>query len=351
MSNVDEVFKALKKTYGDSVITKGVHLAETTRIPTGVFEFDLASGGGFPKGRISLLYGVESSLKTTLALKAIASMQKLEPDKKCVFIDVENSYEPAWGEALGVDNEALIYVLPDYAEQVVDIVEALLYAEDVGVIVLDSLAALITTREIEQSAEKADVGGSGLVVGKLYRKVTLGLSRARREGRLPTFIAINQIRYKIGVMFGDPETMPGGVAFKFASALTVRMYGKDVMDKKIHPALPAWKDCSGIIKKWKVPIVARTFEFKMNTIDREGWKVGQVDDFKTVASYMTDMGLLENPKQGQWIMLGEEYKTLKAAKEALLSDPELLATVRHEIIERMKDKGSISPEPDQEEDL
>ena len=232
MSKVKDIVKGINDEYGTSVAGEGVNWAEADRIPTGWFPFDLATGGGFPMGGVSIVYGPESSLKSTLALRAIAQCQILKPHLKCAFLDLEGAYEPSWGKTLGVDNSKLVYALPDYAEQVVDITIALLEAEDIGIVVIDSLAAMAPENEVVSSAEKASVGGSGLIISKFCRKLTTAINQAKRQGRYPLVIAINQIRHKIGVMYGNPETMPGGFAFKFASKMTVRLYGKDVEDKK-----------------------------------------------------------------------------------------------------------------------
>lgn len=350
MSDVKAIMKEMSKQYGDSVVSKGVEFEEMTRLPTGIFPFDLATGGGFPRGRISIVYGAESSLKTTMVLLAIATEQRVNPHMKCVFIDVENSYDPDWGATLGVNNDELIYVLPDHAEQVVDISEAFLYADDVSLVAVDSIAAMITTREAEKSAEGENPGSSGLVVGKLYRKVSLALLKTRKEGRMPAFIAINQIRMKIGVMFGNPETMPGGKPLLFASSLTVRMYGKDEMDKKVHPALPAYKAVSGVVKKWKVPITQKGFEFKLASLNIPAKKLtlGQCDDWNTVSTYLKEFGLLDKGEKGKgWVMFGTPYKTLEACQEALRDDKEFADEVKATLIESVK-TGEV-PEFEQEE--
>lgn len=350
MSNVAGVLKDINKQYGGGIVSEGVEIVDEERLPSSTFAFDLATGGGFPKGRISIVYGPESSLKTTMALRAIAQSQRENPNMKCVFIDVEVSYNPEWGASLGVDNEKLIYVLPDYAEQVVDIAEAFMYAEDVAIVVIDSLAALITTQEIDSSAEKANVGGSGLVVGKLYRKVTLALSRAKKEGRKPIFIAINQIRFKIGVMYGNPEVMPGGVAFLFASSLTIRMYGKDELDKKINAVLPAYKICTGIIKKWKVPICARTFEFKLATLPQKskGLKVGDTDDWNTLVAYLKEYKLLVKTKKG-WELEEVEFKTLNAIWDHLIKHSTYADMLRSTLIQMARNKGMLEEDAEEEE--
>jgi recombination protein RecA len=335
VTTTSDVLAQVKKKFGEGIADQGVHLASSHRIATDIFPFDLATGGGFPVGRISIVFGPESSLKTTMALRAIATMQRDHPELKCAFVDVESSFEPTWAAQMGVNTDELIYVLPDYAEQTVDIVDALLTAEDLGLIVIDSLAALITTNEAESSADKAVVGGSGLVIGKLYRKMTLGLSRAKRDGRHPTVICINQIRYKIGVMYGDPEVMPGGQAFKFASALTVRLNGRDMMDKKVHPDLPVAKHVTGIIKKYRVPITSRAFEFDMCSIDdpEAGFEVGRVDDWKTIKPMLQEFNLLEKSSNG-WMVLDKEFKNLDEVR-AFVDAPDMRAVIRGLIIDRM----------------
>jgi len=334
MSSITELAEQMGKQYGKGVVTNGADVPESLRADTGIFPFDLATGGGFPIGKISILYGPESSLKTTIALKAIARYQLSNPDKKCVFVDVEASYSPNWAKKLGVDTEALTILRPTCAEHAVDAIEGILYADDCGIVVVDSLAALITANELDSSAEKAVVGGSGLVIGKLYRKAVMSLNDAIREDRYPTLICINQIRFKIGVMYGDPETMPGGNAFKFASALTVRLYGKDEIDTKINATLPAWKICSGIVKKYKVPIYAKSFEFKLSITKATGFSVGDVDDWNTFLSKMKDLQIImKGKKVGTWVMLDKEYKTLKEIRKTIDDDDGLNLALRELVVE------------------
>ncbi len=152
------------KTFKDpDIATIGLQIEDPQRLATGLFAFDLATGGGFPLGRVSILYGKEDSMKTTLYLKAIATAQRLYPKKTAVFVDVEGVIGKKWAQQMGVDVKKLGYVNPDNAEQMVDIVSELMYAEDVSVIVIDSLAALITQHELDKSAEDAIVGKSGMI--------------------------------------------------------------------------------------------------------------------------------------------------------------------------------------------
>ena len=321
MSTFKTILKSADKKHGDGVVSLGVTYHNAERIPTGIFPFDLASGGGFPKGRCSVVFGPESSMKTTLALCAAKEMQRLEPKKVVAFVDVENALDPEWATKLGVDVPALGYVQPDFAEQAIDIVEELLYVQDVGLIILDSIAAMTSLVELNQTADQNPMGRSGLNAGKLYRRATTALSKVRKENRHPALICINQIRYKLGVMHGDPETQPGGKAFNFASSMTVRLYGKDLQEKKYHGALPYAKEISGVIRKYKVPVLAKNFTFKMPVMNllHMGQKMGYADPWNTMKHYLQELGHLEKIKTGYRIF-DDEYKTLKDIRLILRQD-------------------------------
>lgn len=237
MSSAKELMSKLKKEHGASVVTVGADgFVDYPRIPTGIFPLDLATGGGIPLGKCTVIYGMESSNKTNVTLKCIAEGQRMYPDKFAVFIDAENSLDTKWAEKLGVDVSRIMVVHPDYAEQAVDMIETFLYADDVFMVVLDSIAALTTQNEIESSAEKAVVGGASLVVGKLYRKVTVAQNQMSKSGKIPpAFVAINQVRTKIGVMFGDPECLRGDTLINFAdgSSHTIEEVVNEKIDKPV----------------------------------------------------------------------------------------------------------------------
>ena len=333
MTSVAELSKAMNKDYGENSVHSAAKVLLYNRIPTGVFALDLITGGGLPKGKVSIIYGPESSGKTNIVLRAIANHQRLWPDEKCIFVDVENAFDHVWARRLGVNTEALVLVAAPTAEQAVDMIEAYLLADDVGMIVCDSIAALMTTNEAISSAEKAVVGGNALVVGKLARKVTKALAANKKVGRTPTFIAVNQIRVKVGVMYGDPETMPGGKPLLFASAMTLRLYGKNIIDTKINPDLPVRKNTKVVVKKNKVPITAINCEFEMTMIPHAGLKVGECRDKNTLTEYLKNYGWLGKEGKG-WQLFGEQYKTLTACMNDVYSDPDKLDEIRKKVIDR-----------------
>lgn len=322
-----------QKDMGEKVGSFGGKLLDQERVPTGLFQFDLATGGGFPRGMCSIVYGPESSGKTNLILKAIANHQKLWPDQVCAFIALEG-FDKAWAKMLGVDVDKLLVMYPSFAEQVVDMAESMLYAEDCGIVAIDSLAVMMTTAESEKSAGDAIVGGNGLIIGRLCRRTTLALNEAAKAGRSPTLIYINQTRKKIGVMYGDPTTMPGGDAPRFQAQLWVKVWGKNIMDAKVHPDLAVFKETQFQIQKNKVPILAVKGVYQMVCVPHSGLKVGETDDFATIMDRLKGWGLVTQEKTG-WRIMADLYPTQKAFKERLYTDKAFARDMKKALAERV----------------
>ena len=220
------VVDSLRATFGAEVLVDWSARPKVDAIPTGSLSLDMATGvGGYPRGRIIEVVGPESAGKTTLMLHAIAEAQKL--GDTVAFLDAEHAFDPAYAQSLGVDVPALIFAQPDYGEQALDIVEALIASGDVKLIVVDSVAALTPKAELEGDMEASSVGVQARMMGKAMRKLTALASKNK-----VTVIFINQLRMKVGVLFGNPETTPGGGALRFFASmrLDIRRIGK-VTDK------------------------------------------------------------------------------------------------------------------------
>ncbi len=351
MSNTSEIIKHIHKTHGKGIARMGNDKYEDcARIPTGIFPFDLASGGGFPMGRMSLVVGPESSNKTNLVLNAIGQGQQIYPDKQAVFIDAEDAFNGPWAEKMGVDTSRLIVLKPEYAEQAVDFVDALVHADDVFLVALDSIAALSVSAEMEASAERVQVGGSALVVNKMFKKLSPAYNKLRNAGKNPpALVCINQLRHKVAIgPHGNPETWPGGMAQNYSSSFTVRVYGKNEIDKKINAVLPAFKVVSLVIKKWKMPILAMNSEYRMQMIPGGGHGPGWCNDWNTLKTYLEELNYLTKGDKS-WNMFGEEFKLLNDCREHLYGNPELLREAKATIIKEMLAKGSIAPTEEEEE--
>ncbi|MDH5185037.1 MAG: DNA recombination/repair protein RecA [Gammaproteobacteria bacterium] len=310
---------------------------EIERLPSGVFAVDYATGGGFPKGKISIIYGPEASGKTNLSFNAINQAQIEEPGKYQVFVDIENHFDPQWTAHMVHDMDRLIVVKVESAEDVINKVEATMVAHDVNCVVVDSLAMMVAQNELESDASKSQVGGSSALIGKLFRKVTARLSQLANQDQYPTVIFINQIRMKIGVMFGNPETMPGGNAPKFMSALSLRVYGKDLDSGKegmIH-----FRQTNLVVKKKKVPTLLHSAEYVTCVAKKEGnpLKPGEIDDWNLVLATLKDFGMVvKDPKNG-WVLMGEAgYKTLGDIKAAVTEDPAKYTKIKSKLIQMAK---------------
>ncbi len=213
---LDTVMSSIEKQFGKGSIMRlgdevGKHSVES--IPTGCLELDIALGiGGIPKGRVIEIYGPESSGKTTVTLHMIAECQKL--GGIAAFIDAEHALDPVYAKAIGVDVDNLILSQPDTGEQALEIVDALVRSGAIDIIVVDSVAALVPKAEISGEMGDSHVGLQARLMSQALRKLTASINKANT-----TVIFINQLRMKIGVMFGNPETTTGGNALKFYSSV------------------------------------------------------------------------------------------------------------------------------------
>ncbi|MEK7528584.1 MAG: recombinase RecA [Patescibacteria group bacterium] len=213
----------IEKNFGKGAIMKmgeTKHVAIET-IPTGSISLDLALGGGIPRGRVTEIYGPESSGKTTLSLHIISQVQKL--GGQAAFIDAEHAMDPEYARRIGVDVDNLLVSQPDSGEQALDITETLVRSNAVDVIVIDSVAALTPRAEIEGEMGDSHMGLHARLMSQALRKLTGSISKSK-----VSVIFINQIRMKIGVMFGNPETTTGGNALKFYASvrMDIRAIGK-----------------------------------------------------------------------------------------------------------------------------
>lgn len=351
--------KDMVKEHGDRFITVGVTLYEADRIPTGIFEFDYASGGGIPFGRLTEIFGAESSCKTNLVLKAIANCLAAYPTGKVVFIDAENAMDGAWMKKFGIDPDRVIYIRPDYGEQIIGAVEKFLEADDVLMVIVDSIAHVVGMAELEQDELKSNPGHAAQLVQRIVKRGVKAQQRAdishiegSRKFPAPALVFINQIRMKIGVMYGSPETTPGGQSPKFAAGLRVRTYGKNEFVKAISTAVPAKKIITASLVKWKVPILATTMEFAMAMLPHEGLKVGQCDSWNTVEKLLKHHGFFwKGPKK--WHLNTDapgkvegsmEFDTIKQLRQVYDESLEFRTSVHMDLIKAGRREIEGDPE-------
>lgn len=306
----------ITKQFGDGSIMK---LGETQKIdvellPSGSLSLDLALGGGYPKGRIIEIYGPESSGKTTLALHAIAEVQK--QGGQAAFIDAEHALDPAYAKKIGVDTDNLFISQPDNGEQALEICETLVRSGAVDLIVVDSVAALVPQAEIDGDMGDAQMGLQARLMSQAMRKLTGIISKSKA-----TVIFINQIRMKIGVMFGNPETTTGGNALKFYAS--VRLDIRRIGQIKEGDSISGNRTKVKIVKN-KIAAPFRTAEFDI--MYNEGIsKTGDVLDLAVQHGIIDKAGAFLK-YNGETIAQGRE-----AAKALLKENTELMNEIDHKV--------------------
>jgi recombination protein RecA len=300
--------------------------ADVEIIPTGSVGLDYALGiGGLPRGRVVEIYGPEASGKTTLALEAIAQTQKLGGN--AIFIDAEHAFDPTYGEALGINLTELLISQPDTGEQALEIAEILTRSGGVDIVVIDSVAALVPKAEIAGEMGEMQVGLIARLMSQALRKLTAVISKSKT-----TAVFINQIRHKIGVMFGSPETTPGGLALKFHSS--VRLDIRRIASIKKGDTVIGNRTRVKVVKNKLAPPF-RTAEFDI--IYGEGIsKYGE----------LVDIGAEQNilQKAGTWYSFGDDKigQGRDAAIEFLKTNQDVAQKVDQKIRESLFGKPKSS---------
>lgn len=317
MSAIESVMNQIEKQYGKgSIVRLGANKTlDVESIPTGSLSLDIALGiGGVPKGRIMEIYGPESSGKTTIALSIIAESQKL--GGAAAFVDAEHALDPSYARKLGVNTDELIVSQPDTGEQALEIVEALVRSNAIDVLVVDSVAALVPRAEIEGEMGDSHIGLQARLMSQALRKLTAVINKSNC-----IVIFINQLREKIGVMFGNPETTAGGRALKFYASVRLDIRKIDTI-KSGDTFLGNRARVKVIKNKVAPPFKQAEFDIMYNEgISKEG--------------NLVDIGVNENivQKSGSWfayndIRLGQGREN---AKIYLKENPEIALEIENKI--------------------
>jgi recombination protein RecA len=314
----------IEKQYGKGSIMrlgeKGA-VKKADAIPTGSIALDIALGvGGLPRGRVVEIFGPEASGKTTLALHVIAEAQKR--GGAAAFVDAEHALDPARAESMGVNLDELLVSQPDTGEQALEIVETLVRSGAIDVIVIDSVAALVPRAEIEGEMGDAMIGVQARLMSQALRKLTAAISKSRT-----VVVFTNQIRHKIGVMFGNPETTPGGLALKFYSSVRIDL--RKIAAIKEGELVIGSRHRARVVKN-KVSPPFREAEFDI-------MNVGGISQSGNVLDVATNLGLIE--KSGAFFRYGKEVlgQGREAVKQYLEENPKVAKKIEEEIWEKVKE--------------
>lgn len=329
---LEAVLGQIDKAYGKGSVMR---LGDETRapievIPTGSVALDVALGiGGLPRGRVVEIYGPESSGKTTVALHAVASAQKA--GGVAAFIDAEHALDPEYAKKLGVDTDALLVSQPDTGEQALEIMDMLVGSGALDIIVIDSVAALVPRAEIEGEMGDSHVGLQARLMSQALRKITGRLSHSKT-----TAIFINQLREKIGVFFGSPETTTGGKALKFYASVRIDIRRIETLKEGTNPVGNRTR-CKIVKNKMAPPFKQAEFDILYgHGISREG--------------SLIDMGVEHNlvKKSGAWFTYdGDQLGQGKEnARRFLRDNPDLADELERQILQKL----GVLPKDEVEED-
>jgi recombination protein RecA len=313
----------VNKDYGYDLIKKGGKFSASSvdrRFSSGIITLDVNLGGGWPFGKMSLIAGAESSGKTLLTLKACGEIKKYDRKTKLkkdllpnpttfspcrtLFIDVEGTMDLDWSEVHGFDGDLDYVARPEYSEQVGDIVTNCIRENAFDLIIIDSIAAMTPMKEIEESSESWQMGLAARLNNKNFRSWQASLNRIAMEKRQtgPTILLLNQFRYKIGLLFGDPRVLPGGEQQKYSSSIILYTDGAKYEDDSNKEN--AMGEYGGTAKKNKTYVPKMKYKFKMALKDTGEFKKGQVDN----VHQMMELGKKHQvfkKRSGSWVYPGD----------------------------------------------
>ena len=326
---LESVFSVIEKEYGTGSIMKlgDANSVDVEVIPTGSLTLDMALGvGGLPRGRVIEIYGPESSGKTTVALHVVAEAQKMGGE--AAFIDAEHALDPVYAKKLGVDIDNLIVAQPDTGEQALDIAEALVRSGALDVIVVDSVAALVPKAEIDGEMGDSHVGLLARLMSQALRKLTAVISKS---GTVVIFI--NQLREKVGVMYGNPETTPGGRALKFFSSVRLDVRHGEVI--KNGTELIGNKTKVKVVKN-KVAPPFKTAEFDIlygEGISKEG----------NILDFAVENNIIK--KSGAWFSYNGEKigQGRDNVRKYMVENKEFTAEIDRQVRELLKNNSGYLP--------
>jgi recombination protein RecA len=314
-----DVLASMDKRFGKGAVIVGDTVIQTERQKTGSLGMDIITGGGWGKGRMVEIYAPESSGKTTLCIHTMIQAQKDNPDKRVAFIDAEHAFDRNYAEHLGLDMSQVIISQPDSGEQALEIAEALIASGKISVCVIDSVAALTPKSEIEGEMGDSKMGLHARLMSQACRKLTAVVSKTNT-----VLLWTNQIRMKIGVMFGSPETVPGGEALKFYASIRVDMRKSKGDDDSDGNRINSKVKAKTIKNKLAPPFQVTEFDIVFG----EG-----IDRASEILAIAENLGIIK--KGGSWFSYGDTKLGQGAAnaKDLLRDNPELSDEIEYKIRE------------------
>lgn len=346
LSEIDSVRQAITSERGKGKFHAGNKHPHINYIPTGVFLLDLALLGGIPDGRASLVYGVESSGKSTLLYMTVGQFHKKYPMKTAVLGDVEHMYDPPWAEKMGVDLARLELIDPDHGQEAVDLVIAYMAALEVGFSAIDSLASLVPMQLDERSTEDFGRGERAKIIGDYCSKVLNLWSREGKRGHNVTVMNVNQYRDKMNASkFEDPRKLPGGWQSNYFPRVKIQMKMRKITPKGSTEAdhnLHTFR----IDKEKGGTIASGEFRMNLNPAHPKGLPIGAVDDYDTVIAYAKREKIVHGGGSS-WKLRGVDdvFRTLDLMEDFLIENEDEFIRLKQRLLVRTRVRVGLNPLP------
>jgi len=360
--DTESVVAQLNKKYGENslIVARKARGMLVRFFSTGCYALDFGMGGGIPENRITEFRGPYSSLKSTLSLLSAANFQRKYDDGVVFFVDMERTFDPDYADCLGVDLDRIIIVNPDSGEQAGDLIKEVLNYDKPTYVIIDSIAAMTPTAEIEGSMDNQMMGVQARMINRIMRTAVSALKRSMYDPDTPTvtILCINQIREKIGVMFGNPETAPGGKGKEFAYSVMVRVSStkSDAIIEKVVQ--------NGITRQIRYGQTLK-FDVTKNKVSRSQFDSGEVnfysrsykhfkansfDNVTILFNYGVFYGIIETESDNTKVYEDISFKDASRFKKALNKKPSLMSCLYNDIQVSMNTDAGVGEDEEDDED-
>lgn len=350
-----ESMQRIEKLHGTKLVARATDSVECNRIPSGCFMLDFALLGGFPQGYVSMIYGLESSGKTTACLKGVAEFQRKHPEKVVGWLDAEGLFDVEWAKRLGCNPEMIMVATPEYGEQGVDIIDEWIGIPSVGLIIVDSIPSMVPMNVLGKSAEDNTMTELARLMGKMCSKVLAAYQKERRAGHWVTIWNINQFRSKVGFVLGSPLMLPGGRQInhlpttKLWLKLKKEHIGKDKNGVDVHE----FSEQAFKLEKTKhgSSIKDAEYQFYLSPDNEKGLGEGDYDNVSAVMPIAKKYGFVTGAGSSWRLLTAKEPETkhgsLTSIESFLYADQEELDTLMRSVIaHQRKSKGHTPTPPD-----
>lgn len=350
-NELQAVLADIKKHKGENVVLPARMIPLSNHISTGSFILDFALLGGIPDGYATMIYGSESSGKTTITKRIVGNFQKKYPDKTAVWVDFEGLFDPEWARVQGMDLERCLVVRPDTGPEGVDILTAMMDAQEVGMVVGDSIPGVVPKAILDRSAEDQTMAELPRLMGIMCSKILASWGKERKRNHRVSVILLNQWRSKVGFVLGDPRTLPGGRQINHLPTTKIELKNKETMGKdRFDHGVSEHNDHSFKLAKTKHGSSIKEGEFRMimNPDNKQGLPVGFFDDGATLATYAKSMGFITGGGSS-WKVDGvdKKFSRLDEITAFLYAQPERYLALKQSVVATQRQaKGLPAIPPD-----